>query len=93
MRSNEIIIKVNEDGTAILTDGGITVDGKLLSELSEAAHYQSYANAFELGKIRAEKFIAECKMERGITAKKEIDDAQGSPRLAEGGKDETPEPV
>ncbi len=93
MRSNKIIINVNEDGTAILTDGGMTVNGKPLSDLSEAMHCQSYTNAFAVAKVRAEKFIAECKMEKSITAKKELDDAQGDSELDGGDKGETPEPV
>ena len=82
MKALTIGIIVEEDGTA-----------KLIDSNSESMIYQSYTNAFEMGKIRAEKFIAECKMEKSITAKKELDDAQGDSELAGGDKEETPEPV
>ncbi|MCK5138494.1 MAG: hypothetical protein KAQ85_01505 [Thermodesulfovibrionia bacterium] len=77
-----ISVIVAEDGTA-----------DLVSSYSESMACQSYKNAFSLGLTRAEKFIAERKVEKGITAKKEIDDAQGSSDVAEGDKDEAPEPV
>ena len=59
-----ITAQVSEDGTAILED-----------DRSENVFYQSFTNAFEMGKIRAEKFIAERTVEKGIIAKKELHEA------------------
>ena len=75
-------IVVHENGRAYANEDG-----------NENIGYQNYGNAFETAKVSAEKFIAERKMEKSITAKKELDDAQGDSELAGGDKEEAPESV
>jgi predicted transcriptional regulator len=82
MEGIQIIIVVREDGTAILSDNK-----------SEALDCQSYTNALALARVRAEKFIAERKVEKSIIAKKELDDASRDTGLAKEDKGESPDDV
>ncbi len=75
-------IVVHENGYAYANEDG-----------NENIAFQNFGNAFEMCKVSAEKFIAERTVEKGIIAKKEMDDAQGDSGLAGEDKEETPESV
>ena len=90
-RDREFTINVNEHGDSIMRSE--IVEGGAHQDKTDWKYFQSFTNAFEMAKVEAEKFIAECKVEKSITAKKEIDDASRNSELAGGGKDEAPESV
>lgn len=59
----------------VLKDDGaceILVEGRKV----QIEHYNHYGNACVVLQQWCEKFVAECRMERNIKVKKELDDAQ-----------------
>jgi hypothetical protein len=90
MMDREFIISVSDLGNALLKS---KPSGVSRSSGEGWAYFQSFANAFEMAKVEAEKFIAECKVEKSIIAKKELDDAQRDSGLAKEDKGESSDDV
>ena len=60
--------------TLILEDNGSC---KIIKGDDKPEHFNHYGNACVWLQKECEKFVAEQRMERGVKAKKELDDAQG----------------
>ena len=91
MKQIRYFIWLSEDGTATYS-ADRWEDGKEVAK-NEACVFQNFNNALGQARVDADKFFAETKVEKGIIAKKELDDASRNTELSGPSEKDSPDTV